>query len=477
MTRWILWAPTGRAVRRLVGGLIAAVVVASIGSLVWFRMTELPADTALRVDGKDISRNELDRRVHMLDSLFGIHTPGDPAGQDRFRRDSAHAIAVSTVLDQAAAQRGIEVPDKVARDTLDGMIDKQMGPQGRQAYVQLLSESGASEGDVLEEIKRQLRTQQLSQQIASPTALQVTPADAASYFRDHPAEMITPEQRHLRNIVVASQPEADDIARRLGAGEDFVAVASQSSLDQSTRNSGGDLGWLSRDRLEEPFAPAAFGAAPGALVGPVKTGNGWNVGQVLEVHPAVPMTLDQVQPALLDRLRSERVLATWRGWMDQQVRGADVQYADDLRPPAAPPPPPATPSAPESRPQGAASSAPAPAGSITSTPAAETSSAQPSLVAASSPGPAAPSGAQAPPPRAEVSSAPLTAITLLLLGAGLVAIGVWGWRTVDDLVPTAFTPARQARKRRSLRRGAATCLVVGALMVVLAMIGVTVTFF
>jgi peptidyl-prolyl cis-trans isomerase C len=468
MTRWILWAPTGRAARRLFGGLIAAALVASLGSLVWLRMTELPADTALRAGGTDISRSELDRRVHMLDSLFGIRTPDDPAGKDRFRRDSARAIAVSTVLDEAATRRGIVVPDNVARDTLNGMIDKQMGPQGRQAYVQLLSESGASEGDVLEEIKRQLRTQQLSQQVASPSALQVTQADAATYFRDHPAEMVTPEQRHLRNIVVASQPEADDIVRRLGGGEDFAAVASQSSLDQSTRNSGGDLGWLSRDRLEEPFAPAAFGAAPGALVGPVKTRNGWNVGQVLEIHAAVPMTLEQVQPALLDRLRSERVLATWRGWMDQQVRDTDVQYADDLRP--ADGPPPAAASGPASQPPPHAAAPSAPDGA--------TSSAQPSLAAAVAPAaPPADRASAQPPGPAEVSSGPLTAMTLLLVGAGLVAVGVWGWRTVDDLVPTALSPARQVRKRRSLRRGAATSLIVGSLMVVLAMVGITVTLF
>lgn len=446
MTRWIWWTPARGRGRLLLGGLLIVVVLAAAASLTWLRLTGLPSDAALRVGGIGgtvVTRAELDRRVHMLDSLFGIRAPGDPAGEDRFRRESAQSIAVSTVLDRAAAQRGIVVSDDAARSQLSGMIDKQMG--GRDAYVQLLGETGASDGDVLEEIKRQMRTSQLAQQVASPSAMQVTSADAEAYFRTHPAEMVAPEQRHLRNIVVSSQDEANDILRRVRGGEDFAAVATQSSLDQSTRNVGGDLGWLSRDRLEDPYAAAAFGAAPGAFVGPVQTKDGWNVGQVLEIHPAAPLGLPQVEPALLDRLRSERVLATWRGWMDNAIRTADVQYADDLRPAdptSAGPPTPGTPASPPT--------AAAPSASSTQIP---------------------PAGGA----RSQVSSGWATALALLLIGAAFLAIGEWGRRSLDDLVPAALPPEKRARKRRSLRRGAITSLAGGGVMIALALLGTVIS--
>ena len=45
-----------------------------------------------------------------------------------------------------------------------------------------------------------------------------------AYFRDHPEVQNTPEQRHLRNIVVSTRSEADQIASKARSGRIYSMV-------------------------------------------------------------------------------------------------------------------------------------------------------------------------------------------------------------------------------------------------------------
>jgi hypothetical protein len=146
--------------------------------------------------------------------------------------------------------------------------------------------------------------------------------------------------------------------------------------------------------------------------------------------------------------------------MDNEIRTADVQYADDLRPASAGGPPAAAPPQPAP-----GTSAPAAA------PGSTRGAAPPSLAVSATP-------AQVPPASGapnQFSSGTITAVSLLLVGAAFIGIGEWGRRSLDDLVPAGLPPEKRARKRRSLRRGVITSLAGGGAMIALALWGVVVT--
>lgn len=431
MKRPGLILPTSTVGRRVTGAGLVLVTVAAVVVLTVLHLFSLPSDAAFKVGDTVITKAALAHRTQILGALYGVRQPPDPAGQDAFRRASAQAVATSTILDQAAVSHGIVISDKSARDTLAKMVNEQMG--GHDAYVQLMAQSGASEDDVLDEIKRQLATQQLFSQIASPSAATVTDDVVRSYYRDHPAEVEAPEQRHLRNIVVDSQPEADDITRRVSTGTDFAATATQSTLDQSTRAAGGDLGVLAKQQLDPAFGDQAFRAAPGAFFGPVKTQAGWNVGQVLEVKPATQLSqipFEQASGPLGDRLRSDSALATWRDWQAQQLNGAHVRYAKEFQPAG---PPPATASVPAS-------------------------------------GPSAPPAPTAQPGAGSPISLGSTFISYAI-AAALIGVGMWGRRNTADLVPPTLSAVGGAKRWRVLRRGTVSAIGGGVLIAVLATVG------
>jgi len=107
------------------------------------------------------------------------------------------------------------------------------------------------------------------------------------------------EEIHLRQIVVASQADADAVKKQLAGGAAFEAVALERSTDAETRLKGGDLGEMTTDTLPEPLSQAVKGVKPGQLAGPVKVDAGWAVLRVDDRRPEPPPSLDQVRPQLI----------------------------------------------------------------------------------------------------------------------------------------------------------------------------------
>ncbi len=104
------------------------------------------------------------------------------------------------------------------------------------------------------------------------------------------AEMpTTAEQVHALHILVETQEEAEQVLARLAAGEAFEDLARELSLDTTSGQEGGDLGWFPRGWMVEPFEEAAFGLAPGETSDPVQSQFGFHIIRVLERDAERPL--------------------------------------------------------------------------------------------------------------------------------------------------------------------------------------------
>jgi peptidyl-prolyl cis-trans isomerase C len=335
-----------RAPRTVAGRVALAVlpplVLLGVIAFVSQQTGRLPSDAAFRVYGTVVTKAELAQRVKVLGALYGLRAPDDPARLDAFNRDTAQSMAESLVLDRAADDRHIVITDQQSRQALDNLI-AHLSPPGEASFITLLRNTRAAQADVLDELKRQARVAELYRRVTDPAAGSVTETDIGRYYQQHQAQLATPEQRHLRNIVVATEPEADQIMTELRGGADFASEAQRSSLDQATSAAGGDLGFVAADQLVDGYAQAAFGAPKGGLFGPAHTSDGWDLGQVLDIRPSVPATLAQVHNQLDTQLRQDRAGQAWQSWIAQQLAQAGVRYAPGYQPEGAPPPPGADP--------------------------------------------------------------------------------------------------------------------------------------
>ena len=315
---------------------IVASAVAAVVAVVALTRTDVPDNAAFVYEDRVVTKVELDKRIDALRALYGITPPKSAKDKDRFRRSAAKSYAVTLILDKKAREMGVRVSEKKARDLLDKFIDTQFG--NRDAFIQALGNVGTSEGAVLNEIRRQGVTIELRTKVIGKVT--ISNAFLRSSFERRKAELATPELRRLSNVVLRSRDDAESVARRLGEGESIETIAADVSIDESTRQTGGDLGNLSAAQLEAPVAKAAFSAKKGAVYGPAKGSHGWNVGIVQNVVPRRPAEFAVVKDAFRKQLQQEQEVRKWSDWLATAIREADIHYADDYRPadPDAPPP-------------------------------------------------------------------------------------------------------------------------------------------
>jgi peptidyl-prolyl cis-trans isomerase C len=135
-------------------------------------------------------------------------------------------------------------------------------------------------------------------------------------YRDQVRQAQTTDEIRTRLILSRTREEAAAVVGVLAQGAAFEAVAAQSSIDDSTRYSGGDLGYRTIDILPQAYADALRGQPAGATVGPFQTEGGWAVLRVEDRRPETPPTLEQARPQIVRYLTYEGIrqeLATLRG--------------------------------------------------------------------------------------------------------------------------------------------------------------------
>jgi len=126
--------------------------------------------------------------------------------------------------------------------------------------------------------------------------------------------------------------KAQDVRKRLVAGEDFAAVAKTESDDTGSSQKGGDLGEFHRGMMVPPFEQAAFALKVGEISEPVKTPFGYHI-IVVEEHKS--KALADVKPDIEKALRPQEA----RKQVEAMRNQASVQIDDAFFGPPAPPPP------------------------------------------------------------------------------------------------------------------------------------------
>ena len=149
------------------------------------------------------------------------------------------------------------------------------------------------------------------------TGTEVAAEAIQALYDEQSAKFVTPEERHVRHILVQLAPDADEqtgtaalekadtIVARLDAGEAFADVAKDVSDDPGSAASGGDLGFFGRGIMDPAFEEAMFALATGELSKPVKTPFGLHIIEVVEIKPEAATPLAEVRDELINQLQSE----------------------------------------------------------------------------------------------------------------------------------------------------------------------------
>ena len=201
----------------------------------------------------------------------------------------------------------------------------------------------------------QLSRLQVLEQAMQDKYLKDRPATEAELRAEYETQIgqMSKVEYHTRNILVATEPFADQAVKRVEKGEKFEDIAKAVSMDPSKTN-GGDLPWMSADRMPPEYAAAVLALKPGEYTHkPIHTQYGWHVVQLVETRDVAPPPFDQVRQRLEQVVQSKK----FRLYMDELMRTAKIEKFDQTA--AAPPAAPAGAPAGAAAPAAPAASAPA----------------------------------------------------------------------------------------------------------------------
>jgi peptidyl-prolyl cis-trans isomerase C len=161
--------------------------------------------------------------------------------------------------------------------------------------------------------------------------------DAAmhAYYDAHKAEFEEIRARHIlirmHGSAVPVKPgqkdlsdeealaKAQDLEKRLKAGEDFAKLAGEESDDTGSAMNGGDLGTFGHGRMVPSFEETAFKLAPGQTSEPVKSQFGYHI---IKLDSKDAKSFEEMKPEIDKKLRPEQAQKA----MDALEKSAKAVY-------------------------------------------------------------------------------------------------------------------------------------------------------
>ncbi|MES2149403.1 MAG: peptidylprolyl isomerase [Pseudomonadota bacterium] len=169
----------------------------------------------------------------------------------------------------------------------------------------------------------------------------VSPAQARAYYAAHQDKFTEPEQWHVGLILFKVEPsapteewvridaQAQAVALRARAGEDFGALARQYSADASAAK-GGDMGYLHVGMLPEGTQKALAALADGGVSDSLRLLQGLGVFRLVERKPARLQGFDAVAQRAAELAQREQGDRNWSALL-LQLRAQTPAQLDTSR--------------------------------------------------------------------------------------------------------------------------------------------------
>lgn len=199
----------------------------------------------------------------------------------------------------------------------------------------------AMEGITLDDLKDILRRQSLMRRVLRSevySKVRVTEAELREYYEEN-LEMFKGSDRVRAAVLVAeagtggvfAQAAAEDKIRnlydKLTGGADFAELVRDHS-DGPARDSGGDIGFLERGRVQPAIESAAFELSEGEFSKPVQTDFGWVIVKVIDKEKATVQIFEEVRDELEMQIRESKAVQAEQEWFDIQRAKTYIEIMD-----------------------------------------------------------------------------------------------------------------------------------------------------
>lgn len=246
---------------------------------------------AVEVDGAKLTNAEVYAQVEQKIAQAGGQIPPErmEEAKGQIRKEVIDAFINLTLLKKEIEAKKVDATEKEVSAFIDQIKGNMPPGQTMDAF---LKNNNIDMAKLREEIANNIKINKIITKEAGGS-LKATDKDISDFYAKNKQMFVKPESVHARHILIASDQKddekiraqklakAEDLRKKLVAGDDFAQLAAKNS-DCPSKERGGDLGTFGRGQMVKPFEDAAFAQAPKAIGPVVKTDFGFHIIQVLE---------------------------------------------------------------------------------------------------------------------------------------------------------------------------------------------------
>jgi peptidyl-prolyl cis-trans isomerase SurA len=254
--------------------------------------------------------------------------------------EARHKALDAMVDDRLVMQQATELKLNVSSDEVERAIDevKKQNKLDDATFTEALKQQGFT----MEGYRKNLRRQILNLKVVNTAVrsrINISDDEVKTYYQQNARQLGGDKQAHIRQILIGVPADAnpDEVERKkrvaakvveLGrGGTKFEELAKKYSDDDTTKESGGDAGWIGKGVLVDQLEEAIAGMDDGDVRGPIRVGPGWMVLQLVERKQGDIRPYDEVKEQLRKTLYEQQVEKATQSWLRELRKKAHV----DLR--------------------------------------------------------------------------------------------------------------------------------------------------
>jgi peptidyl-prolyl cis-trans isomerase SurA len=290
----------------------------------------------VKVNGDIITKTELEQRqISALRQRDPNFRPSNDTDLRKALVDVTPEVIVNAIDELLLVQRGRELGYSLTNERFRSIIEnikKENKLETEEAFNAALKQEGMTLEDLRRQLERQMLVSQV-QQVEVMGKIAVSEEEVKEYYAKAKDSFTTQPQLTLREILInvptsekgvnvaqddEAKAKAEELRKRLEAGEPFAKLASDES-DSGSKANGGLIGPISRADLSPELLAAIAPLKVGQMTPVLRTARGYQIIKLESATETKVKTMDEARPEIADRVAA------------QKQRGQMAQYLQHLR--------------------------------------------------------------------------------------------------------------------------------------------------
>jgi parvulin-like peptidyl-prolyl isomerase len=210
------------------------------------------------------------------------------------------------------------IPDYVVDEQVQARIKEQFGGD-RAAFIRTLSAQGMTMDRFRTMVRNDIIVQAMRQKMVHDDTI-IAPEKIEEYYKKNEEQYSTPEQVHLRMIVIkqngdAGKQMAEELRQKVLGGADFDKLAGMYSED-SNQAADGDWGWIDHKTLNESLTKIAFSLKAGEVSEVTELAGSYYLLYVEEKKPEITKPLAEVHDDIENKLMENQRQQAQQKWLN-----------------------------------------------------------------------------------------------------------------------------------------------------------------